>query len=1478
MQEDRILEGINKTLYEWMIGSDFIKLMTQEETDVYSMIINIFGQDAEEREVASTEFYKKIWKNYPEFGPNPMIDILAEYEHNRVFYQNYRDHTTHIVKTFILGLYFYDNVRFIRESIDNYLDTSKEKYEAFLKTWIISALYHDIGYIFENYEIEKYGPEWEMFKYSINEMLGSPMTCLFSNRGITKDKERKFIKSNKIFVQNIDYIGEIDAVNEENKREWDILIDGGVLSNLVDDKSINGIQKYYEFTLKKSTIDGRHGYMDHGICSALLLNKVWYAYFDYINSIVTQDYNLQSLKPLKISELKQLFEKIKQIENLVSIASNAIALHNINKEENVEEATTYGICLNDFKLKFSDMPFACLLRICDEMQMWDRGKFRRPYLEDVSLKGRDVDIYADEMGIYLEIKQDTKYREPEKNKESIYNKVYRKLQLYLDEGELRNILKYGKPEDIAFEKKIETDFGDGLLDGITTEFRTEDISIDYSKINWLLGAVNLDEDVHFSSFYLNQSMDKNLPEELQGFGYHNLIAVYRDYNEMYYLPQEECVGTAERLIDYSLKNWMFWEEVIKKINERIENLENVFKKLPKQGAFTNLSLKELSDYYEEHYQAHTDLYTYARIPEVLDRGVPTFTTFLKKYLRGKNEELKEEKKLNEVFDALTYPETIAYSGEEVLDCCEIIRLINELSSEEDKERWKASNGRFLIRMRPEIVRKIEEYTQKWTFWGYHGYRNRVLRDLNYFAEKFRLELSNKELEEQERTLIRKQERAAISRARMFAKYNIEEKYQMLFRVYSKIGIIKLKRRYYQLINFYYLDQLLFEIAKHYEVSESVIRCMTPDEVIELLRGNRDVLEKGLEREKAKLFILHLSDATNEIVCGDEAERIVQEVEKMMVSENTACGELKGETASLGTYRGVCRIIGKEDDIAFAKGEILVATDIDPDKFELLKLAGAVITETGGFTCHAAIVCRELQKPCIVGIYELTKFIHTGQQIYVDADHGIVKIIESKNKAILRASDEGISQMTIQEIGAKAYSLIRMKNNGFSVPEFFCVRIDALKEIFLRETDYSEQISNSLILDIQNTLDELDTEWWAIRSSTNREDGVEISGAGQEVTMLRVHKTDVIQDLYRITNGLKDYAGKGSIIIQRMILGSCSGIIFTSNPIGNSKDLVIQAVPGGCEYLTNGQTNPITYVYKKDSRFFEEPKKDIWKNILSEDLKENLKNQAMTIEKFFGVPQDIEWTIQANHIYFLQSRAITGGNKKAEESIFSGKKSLVIDTLSIYQAYALPIHLRDHMLKTTAIVCWILDHWKGEKLDEEVMIQASLLHDIGNIVKGTNEKFKIIFPDFISEESWQYWLNVRQHIEERYGKTDLDATLNIAKEINVNSKVLKLIERKQFGNNEQIYKGKDYEAKICAYADQRVSPNGILSLQGRLDEARTRHRGIPDSSVNAPNYEKLKKYAVEIEKQVFGFVEGHPEDINDTAVEQYIFGLKLYEFK
>jgi len=106
------------------------------------------------------------------------------------------------------------------------------------------------------------------------------------------------------------------------------------------------------------------------------------------------------------------------------------------------------------------------------------------------------------------------------------------------------------------------------------------------------------------------------------------------------------------------------------------------------------------------------------------------------------------------------------------------------------------------------------------------------------------------------------------------------------------------------------------------------------------------------------------------------------------------GELYGQTAYAGKVRGIARIIsGRKDMAKFNFGEIIVSSTTTPDYLPIMKKSGAIISEHGGAICHAAITSRELKIPCVVGVKFATKVIQDGDMVEVDADNGVVRIIE-----------------------------------------------------------------------------------------------------------------------------------------------------------------------------------------------------------------------------------------------------------------------------------------------------------------------------------------------------------------------------------------------------------------------------------------------------------------------------------------------------
>jgi len=101
----------------------------------------------------------------------------------------------------------------------------------------------------------------------------------------------------------------------------------------------------------------------------------------------------------------------------------------------------------------------------------------------------------------------------------------------------------------------------------------------------------------------------------------------------------------------------------------------------------------------------------------------------------------------------------------------------------------------------------------------------------------------------------------------------------------------------------------------------------------------------------------------------------------------------GNAVCSGIYTGKVRVVKNLPADDFVEGDILVCKMTTPDYINLMKKAGAIITETGGLLSHAAITARELKKPCLVGYNNATQIFKDGDVVEVDADKGVVKKIK-----------------------------------------------------------------------------------------------------------------------------------------------------------------------------------------------------------------------------------------------------------------------------------------------------------------------------------------------------------------------------------------------------------------------------------------------------------------------------------------------------
>lgn len=126
--------------------------------------------------------------------------------------------------------------------------------------------------------------------------------------------------------------------------------------------------------------------------------------------------------------------------------------------------------------------------------------------------------------------------------------------------------------------------------------------------------------------------------------------------------------------------------------------------------------------------------------------------------------------------------------------------------------------------------------------------------------------------------------------------------------------------------------------------------------------------------------------------------------------------LKGACASPGSATGkVVIILNPKDAHTVQVGDILVAPMTTPDFVPAMKRAAAIVTNNGGRTCHAAIICRELGIPCIVGAAHATELLQNEQTVTIDATNG--KIYDG---TVAIVAPESLNAPTTVETKTKIY--------------------------------------------------------------------------------------------------------------------------------------------------------------------------------------------------------------------------------------------------------------------------------------------------------------------------------------------------------------------------------------------------------------------------------------------------------------------------
>jgi pyruvate,water dikinase len=159
-----------------------------------------------------------------------------------------------------------------------------------------------------------------------------------------------------------------------------------------------------------------------------------------------------------------------------------------------------------------------------------------------------------------------------------------------------------------------------------------------------------------------------------------------------------------------------------------------------------------------------------------------------------------------------------------------------------------------------------------------------------------------------------------------------------------------------------------------------------------LEKNYVELKKIAEQRIANEFMTIAENGNIRIATDSELREV-----KTAIEQQAQRSDIQGNVACRGAERkyvaNVKVLRSAKECPKVERGEVLVASMTTPDYMPAMDRALGFITDEGGVTCHAAIVAREMNKPCIIGTMNATHLLKDGDKVEIDVLNGTVRILK-----------------------------------------------------------------------------------------------------------------------------------------------------------------------------------------------------------------------------------------------------------------------------------------------------------------------------------------------------------------------------------------------------------------------------------------------------------------------------------------------------
>jgi len=195
---------------------------------------------------------------------------------------------------------------------------------------------------------------------------------------------------------------------------------------------------------------------------------------------------------------------------------------------------------------------------------------------------------------------------------------------------------------------------------------------------------------------------------------------------------------------------------------------------------------------------------------------------------------------------------------------------------------------------------------------------------------------------------------------------------------------------------YYHLPLLYEAGWRLDLNAKEVKLLSYEEILTGLSVNISKGKvKNLVKQRQKGWAILMWKGKIRTIIG--TKEIIETMERFqIISPGSAMQTaVKGNIACRGKAIGKVKVVRKLSELSkVEKGDILVTKMTTPDYMVAINKAAAIVTDEGGITCHAALVAREANLPCIIGTKNATQILNDNDLVEVDAIEGIVRIMEA----------------------------------------------------------------------------------------------------------------------------------------------------------------------------------------------------------------------------------------------------------------------------------------------------------------------------------------------------------------------------------------------------------------------------------------------------------------------------------------------------